>query len=141
MLSCSRGRAVTDSFKKACGLFLSCVVWDEEFDRLATRLFDFDVPYALTKAGAPSVDWGGNAVPSGNYIFRRPDGVTKSELLNLVKNKSQVALVLEVRGRHEFVLQVEGGGEIELAEKLPAEAIVERGTQVEVNKLVKDVLE
>ena len=141
MLSCCLGRTVTDGFKKKLVVYSRAALFgDEEFDRLARRLFDFDVPYVLTKADAVPEDWGASAVRSGDFVFRRPYGITKSKLLNLVKSKLQVALVLEVRGQHEFVLQVEGG-EIELAEKLPVEAIVERGTQAEVNKLVKQVLE
>ena len=113
---------------------------DGEFDRLARRLFDFDVPYALPKADAAPEDWDAIAVQRGDFVFRRPDGVGKSKLLNLVSSKSQVALVLEVRGQHEFVLQVERG-EVELAEKLPVDALVWKGTQEEINKLLEQVLE
>ena len=69
-------------------------------------------------------------------MLYQPYGLGEEEMKNLTRSKSQTALVLEVRGQHEFVLQVPGR-EIEIADRLPVEAITVRTTQAQINEVLK----
>lgn len=112
---------------------------NEDFVGHTNRLFDFNVPYAVPQSDTVPKDWGNRAIPLGHFVYRKPEGMTKSTMLNLVKGNKQTALVLEVRKEHEFVIQEESK-KIELAETLPVEAITLRGEQVQINDLVMQIL-